>query len=65
MADTVVGVREQVSPSSCNWYHPQVELQVTGIRAVSRAAVLPFELVDAARSEVRDWRKGWEDGCMA
>ncbi|PNW82442.1 hypothetical protein CHLRE_06g279150v5 [Chlamydomonas reinhardtii] len=28
-----------------------VELQVTGIRAVSRAAVLPFELVDAARSE--------------
>ncbi|KXZ44846.1 hypothetical protein GPECTOR_61g799 [Gonium pectorale] len=28
-----------------------VELKVTGIRAVSRAAVLPFELVDAARSE--------------
>ncbi|KAG2492339.1 hypothetical protein HYH03_009289 [Edaphochlamys debaryana] len=28
-----------------------VELQVTGIRAVSRAAALPFELVDAARSE--------------
>ncbi|EFJ52967.1 hypothetical protein VOLCADRAFT_72624 [Volvox carteri f. nagariensis] len=28
-----------------------VELQVTGIRTVSRAATLPFELVDASRSE--------------
>lgn len=31
---------------------PQVELQVTCIRVISRAAVLPFELVDAARSDV-------------
>jgi hypothetical protein len=32
----------------------QVELSVTGIHVVSRAAgALPFELVDAARSEVR------------
>jgi hypothetical protein len=30
----------------------QVELQVTSIRVVSRAAALPFELVDAARSDV-------------
>lgn len=33
--------------------HPQVELQVTGIRAIARAGPLPFEVVDAARSEVR------------
>lgn len=31
----------------------QVELQVTSLRVVSRAAALPFELMDAARSEVR------------
>ncbi len=31
---------------------------MTGIRAVSRAAVLPFELADAARSEVGRWGSG-------
>lgn len=31
----------------------QVELQVTSVRVVSRAGALPFELMDAARSEVR------------
>jgi hypothetical protein len=35
----------------------QVELQVTSIRVVSRAAALPFELVDAARSDVSGERQ--------
>lgn len=35
----------------------QVELQVTSVRVVSRAGALPFELMDAARSEVR-WQAG-------
>lgn len=30
--------------------HPQVELHVTSIKCVSRAAALPFEVTDAARS---------------
>jgi len=35
--------------------HPQVELQVVAIHVVSRAAgALPFELVDAARSDVSE-----------
>lgn len=30
----------------------QVELHVTSIRCISRAALLPFEMIDASRSEV-------------
>lgn len=33
-----------------------VELSVTGVRAIARAGPLPFEVVDAARSEVRAGR---------
>ena len=31
----------------------QVEIKVNYIKVISRASVLPFEIVDAARSEVR------------
>ena len=41
----------------------QVELQVTYIRVVSRAAALPFELVDATRSE-EDVKKAAEAGTL-
>lgn len=49
--------------SVCILPRTQVELKVNYIKVVSRAAVLPFEIVDAARSEVR-WHglEGtWED----
>ena len=42
--------------SLCILPRTQVELKVNYIKVVSRAAVLPFEIVDAARSEVRRHR---------
>jgi hypothetical protein len=49
-----------LSPSLPPPPRPQVELSVTGIRAICRAGPLPFEVVDAARSDVRlgGWA-GW------
>lgn len=43
----------ELSPPLVCCFHPQVELQVQSVHVVSRAAgALPFELVDAARSDV-------------
>lgn len=47
----------------CESLHLQVELQVLAVHVVSRAAgALPFELVDAARSEVRGRSQPLQDG---
>ena len=52
-----MGEAETFMLESCAQMHTtcrvrQVELQVTGIRAIARAGPLPFEVTDAARSDV-------------
>lgn len=47
LASTATVMTNDAAPSS------QVELHVDYVKVVSRAAVLPFEITDAARSEVR------------
>ncbi|CAG9466284.1 unnamed protein product [Pedinophyceae sp. YPF-701] len=46
----VTGVAKDAKVEACS--QSDVELAVTSIRAITRAAALPFEVVDAARSDV-------------